>query len=308
MTMPFHVVLACLAVAAAVPLMLWSIPGLRAPNAPLPRDLTRPRPGHVDLRDVHLSRSLTERVVDPAVGGLARQARRLTPAGLVSHLERRAVLAGVARRWPVERLLAAKLVLGVVGLLAGLARMGAGVSGGRLTYLVVLAGLGYFGPDAILMGRARERQTAIQRHLPDVLDQITVSVEAGLGFDAALAQAGRTGKGPLAEELARAVQDVGIGVPRQAALAGILDRTDVADLRHFVLAVKQAEHYGVPIAQVLRVQSKELREKRRQSAEEHAMKIPVKIVFPLIFCILPALFVVILGPAGMRIADTLFKG
>jgi tight adherence protein C len=308
MMMPVHVVLACLAVAAAVPLMLWSMSGLRAPSAPLPRDLVGARPRQVDLRDVHLARSLTERVVDPAVRKLARQARRLTPAGFVDHLERRAVLAGVARRWPVERLLAAKLVLGLVGLLAGLARLGAGVSAGRLTYLVVLAALGWFGPDAVLMGRARERQTAIQRHLPDVLDQITVSVEAGLGFDAALAQAGRTGKGPLAEELARAVQDVGIGVPRQVALAGILERTDVADLRHFVLAVKQAEQYGVPIAQVLRVQSKELREKRRQAAEEHAMKIPVKIVFPLIFCILPALFVVILGPAGMRVADTLFKG
>jgi tight adherence protein C len=171
-----------------------------------------------------------------------------------------------------------------------------------------LAALGYFAPDVVLIGRAQARQQIIQRELPDVLDQITVSVEAGLGFDAALAQAGRNGKGPLAEELARTMQDVAIGVPRLKALAGLLERTDVPDLRHFVLAVKQAEQYGVPIAQVLRVQSTDLREKRRQRAEEQAMKIPVKIVFPLVFCILPALFVVILGPAGMRVADALFRG
>jgi tight adherence protein C len=305
--MPFHVVLACMAVAAAVPLILWSLSGLRAPSAPLPANLVRSRSGPVDLRTVHLSRSLTERLVDPAVRQLARHGRRFTPTGLVEQLERRTVQAGTSQQWPVERLLAAKVLLGAVGLLLGLSQFGAG-SARALFGLVALAALGYFAPDVVLIGRAQTRQQIIQRELPDVLDQITVSVEAGLGFDAALAQAGRNGKGPLAEELARTMQDVAIGVPRLKALAGLLERTDVPDLRHFVLAVKQAEQYGVPIAQVLRVQSTDLREKRRQRAEEQAMKIPVKIVFPLVFCILPALFVVILGPAGMRVADALFRG
>lgn len=238
---------------------------------------------------------------------LAGHARRLTPAGFVDSLERRLLLAGMSGRWSIEQLLAGKLVLGGAGVLCGLTRLGSGVSAGAVAAAVGLPVVGYLVPDILLAGRARERQKVIRRELPDVLDQITVSVEAGLGFDAALARAGRTGKGPLADELSRTMQDVMIGSTRLAALTNLAQRTDVPDLRHFVAAVKQSDQYGVPIAQVLRVQSKELREKRRIRAEEHALKIPVKMVFPLILCILPAMFVVVLGPTALRISDALFR-
>ena len=135
------------------------------------------------------------------------------------------------------------------------------------------------------------------------LDQITISVEAGLGFEAAMARAAKTGEGPLTEELSRALSEIQLGSARQQALRGLVDRTNVPELRHFVLAILQAENYGLPIAHVLRIQAKELRVKRRQRAEERALKIPVKIVFPLAVCILPTLFIVILGPAAIRIFE-----
>ena len=178
---------------------------------------------------------------------------------------------------------------------------------GAFTLLVMASSIGFLIPDAMVASRARERQSHIQRDLPDVLDQVTICVEAGLGFEAALTRAAGGG-GVLADELARTLQDIRFGMPRRIAMEKLLDRTDVADLRHFVVAIAQAERHGVPIAQVLRVQAAEVRQKRRQRAEESAAKVPVKIVFPLVFCIMPALFVVLVGPAGIRIANSSFGG
>jgi len=296
--MPFHILLACVAVVAAVPLGLWSFRGLRPPAAPVRRGLEP----LADLRHLDLGRSAVERLIGPALRRIASSAQRLTPVGLRKQLERRIAMAGLQGRWPVERLVAVKVLLAAAGAILGLGRL---ASGGGALFPVVIAAVGFFAPDGLLILRGRERQRTIQRTLPDVLDQITVSVEAGLGFDAALAQAGRTGRGPIADELTRTIQDIRMGTSRLGALTNLIERTDVADLRHFVMALKQSEQYGVPIAQVLRVHSKELREKRRQRAEEEALKLPVKIVFPLLFCVMPALFVVILGPPGLRIADSL---
>lgn len=197
-----------------------------------------------------------------------------------------------------------KLDLGTAGALlgwiwvsgSGTGAIAAAVFGGLSGYLVV---------DAILYGRGRERQKLILKQLPDSLDQLTISVEAGLGFDAALQRVASTESGPLAEELSRVLGEVKVGVPRSEALKSLIDRTDVYELRHFVLAIRQAEQFGLPIARVLRIQSGELRVKRRMRAEEQAMKVPVKIVFPLVLCIFPALFVVLLGPAMIRVARAL---
>jgi tight adherence protein C len=222
----------------------------------------------------------------------------------VEALNRRIRIAGSPALWTLERALAMKMVLGIGGLISGLQWTG-GLFGSVLT--TVLAGaFGYGLPDLLLWSRGKERQGLIQKELPDTMDQLTISVEAGLGFDAALARVASTGQGPLAEELRRLIGEVKVGVPRREALRHLLDRTDVQELRHFVLALQQAEEYGLPVARVLRVQSTELRVKRRQRAEEQAMKIPVKIVFPLVLCIFPALFVVLLGPAVIRVMRTLF--
>jgi tight adherence protein C len=214
----------------------------------------------------------------------------------------------VSDPWPLERVLATKLLLGAAGVLGGALLLVSNPSGGTLLLFCGASAFGFMGPDALLAAKARERQEVIERELPDVLDQVTICVEAGLGFEAALQRAAATGSGPLAVELARTLQDIGLGMSRRAALDALMERTDVADLRHFVLALGQAERHGVPIAQVLRIQAVELREKRRQRAEERALKLPVKLVFPLVLCILPALFIVLLGPAAIRISSSHFGG
>lgn len=299
--MPIHVAVAAVAVATSAPLLWWAISGGRQPAAHLvARNLALGRAALTDLRETVLQQSARKRAVQPAVAALARRARRVTPEGLLAGLERRLVLAGLPS-WGIERVLAAKFGLGLVAGLFGLTVFLGSPSTGTLLVLAVAGAAGFFGPDAVLNRRARERQATIERELPDTLDQITITVEAGLGFEAAMARVGQSGRGPLARELARMLQDIQLGMRRRDALNKLLERTDVADLRRFVHAVVQAESYGVPIAQVLRVQAAELREKRRHRAEERAMKIPVKVVLPLILCILPTLFVVILGPAVIQL-------
>ena len=147
----------------------------------------------------------------------------------------------------------------------------------------------------------------MQRALPDALDLLTISVESGLGFDAALSQVARNTEGPLSAEFARVLQEMQIGLGRGPALRALGERTNVPELRGFVSSMVQADAFGIPIAQVLRVQSSEIRTKRRQRAEEQAQKVAIKILIPLIFCILPCLFIAVLGPAAISIMDS-FSG
>ncbi|MGH9157341.1 MAG: type II secretion system F family protein [Acidimicrobiales bacterium] len=301
--MPVNLVLAAAAAAMSVPVLWWALSGERA-GAVEGRNLRAGSTSFVDMRQAVLAHRAGDRAVRPAIERLASRARRFTPHGVIEGLEHRILLAGAPVAWTIERVLAGKVVLGAAGLVLGVARFLA--TPGLARFFMAAGGsvLGYLGPDLALHNRAGKRQKQIAMELPDTLDQITISVEAGLGFDAALSRTARTGKGPLAEELLRTLQDARAGMSRSQALRRLTARTDVGELHHFVLAVIQAESYGVPIAQVLRVQSAELRVKRRQKAEEKAMKIPVKVLFPLMVCILPCMFIVIIGPAGIRIART----
>ncbi|WP_441411896.1 type II secretion system F family protein [Arthrobacter sp. 2MCAF14] len=178
-------------------------------------------------------------------------------------------------------------------------------SGSGVLVAIVLTTLAYFVPDILIHGRGAERQKAIEFELPNTLDQMLISVEAGLGFETAMARAGQNGKGPLAAELARTLQDMQVGRTRKDAYLSMAERADVPDLRSFVAAIVQADIYGIAIANVLRSQAKQMRIKRRQRAEEKAMKLPVKVLFPLMFCILPALFIVIIGPAIIKVMDSM---
>jgi len=164
---------------------------------------------------------------------------------------------------------------------------------------VLLTPLGYFAPDLALYQIAYNRNERIRRDLPDSMDLLTISVEAGLPFDAALSQVARNTRGPLADELFRVLQEMQIGLARIDALRAVAERTNVPELRGFVTAMVQADTFGIPVASVLRVQARDLRVKRSQRAEEIAQKVPVKILFPLVFCILPALFIVVMGPAAI---------
>lgn len=232
---------------------------------------------------------------------LTALAQRLVPAGRQRALERLWVRAGRPASWPVPRLVAAKLVLPVV--VAGLTLLYLDVRPGAPTVVLggVLAVVCHFLPELLLHSRAQERSQQITLELADTLDQMTIAVEAGLGFDAAMAKAGQNGTGPLAEELVRTLQDIQLGHPRRVAYEGLAARTDVVDLRRFVRSIIQADRYGVAVGEVLRTQAAEMRMKRRQRAEEKAMQIPVKVIFPLMLCILPVLFIVLLAPAALDI-------
>jgi tight adherence protein C len=172
---------------------------------------------------------------------------------------------------------------------------------------IVVTLVAYFLPELLLYSRGQERSKAIGLELADTLDQMTIAVEAGLGFEAAMARAGKTGTGPLAEELVRTLQDMRMGLSRREAYDLLASRADVRDLRRFVRAVVQADNHGIAIADVLRTQADEMRKKRRQRAEEKAMQIPVKVIFPLMLCILPVLFIVMLGPVVIGVLDV-FSG
>jgi len=297
---PIYVFAASALVVAAFPLLAYSVAGMR--KKPLPETAMEIP---LDQRQALLRTGPLDRVILPTVKALGRGVRRISPAGWIDALDRRIRLAGSPRTWTLERTLAVKMVFGIGGLIGAMQWGGGLVPGGVLTG-VIGGAFGYALPDLLLWSRGRERQGLIQKELPDTMDQLTISVEAGLGFDAAMTRVASTGQGPLAEELTRMLGEIKVGVPRRESLRHLLDRTDVQELRHFVLALQQAEEYGLPVARVLRVQSAELRIKRRQRAEEQAMKIPVKIVFPLVLCIFPALFVVLLGPAVIRVMRTLF--
>lgn len=240
-------------------------------------------------------------------GLLETLGRRVTPPAYVAFLDRLLSLAGRPASMPLGKVLGSKLGLGVVGAALGLYLTSVGS-----TPMMKLAGLfvvvlGYFIPDLLLYSKGQERQKTMQLELANTLDQMLISVEAGLGFEGAMARAGANGKGPLAEELVRTLQDMQVGRSRRESYQALADRTNIPELRSFVQAVIQADTYGIAISQVLRIQAKVMRVKRRQRAEEKAMKLPVMILFPLLFFIFPVLFIAILGPAVVNTVIT-FSG
>ncbi|SCF42819.1 type II secretion system F family protein [Micromonospora mirobrigensis] len=231
---------------------------------------------------------------------------RLTPAGMFAGLGRRLDRAGNPGWLGMDALLAYKAVLLFVGAAVGLllALLFAGPFG-VVVWVVVGAAAGFFAPDLLVAHLAQERQEEIRRTLPGILETLVVTVEAGLGFEAALAQVVRNGRGPMVGEFARVLHEMRIGRSRVDALREMAARSSVAELKSFASATVQATTLGVPVAGVLRQQAAEMRLRRRQRAEELAQKIPVKILFPMIFCIFPALFVVVLGPGLLRMLDAL---
>jgi tight adherence protein C len=263
----------------------------------------------VNLRDEQLKTSSLERLIFPFTGKVISSITRHTPLDLYRRVNRLIELAGNPPSLTAERIVAFKIVGGIVGVVIGIAVAPllpfTGLVFSVMT-VVVFSLFGYTFPSAGLAARATKRQKEIRKALPDTMDLLTISVEAGLGFDAALAQVVKNVPGPLSEEIARMLQEMQIGVTRAEALRHLNDRTDVPELDGFVLSMIQADKYGVGVAKVLRAQSTELRQKRRQRAEEVAQKVPLKLLFPMIFLVLPALFIVILGPGAINVFETFF--
>jgi tight adherence protein C len=246
-----------------------------------------------------------ERALDPMLDWFRGLGRRVAGTDAPDRIRHKLDLAGNPPGWTVDGVLTwtvlGALIGAVTGSLLGLV-LGASLPL-LLVTLVAAAALGFYAPGLMLYQRAYDRSERIRRDLPDAIDMLSISVEAGLGFDAAVQQVAQNTEGPLADELSRMIREMQLGQGRVAALRGLAVRSTVPELRTFVGAMAQADQLGIPIAQVLRVQSSEIRVKRRQRAEEQAQKVPVKITIPLIFCILPCLFVVVMGPAMLTLMD-----
>jgi tight adherence protein C len=258
-----------------------------------------------DLRNRELARPARERLLKPFYNAALSIARRFTPAGAREAIRRKLIMAGSPFGWDADRVLVAKVACLSGGAVLGLLFLGLFSFAWPLRVLGFLAIglLGYWLPNIVLTNAVQRRQNEIRSALADSIDLLTICVEAGLGFDAALAHVSKNTDGPLADEFYRTLQEVQLGRSRNEAMRNLADRSNVPELRAFVLAMVQADVFGVSVANVLRIQAKDMRVKRRQLAEERAMKVPIKVLFPVLFCIFPALFVVILGPAIMRIAD-----
>ena len=231
----------------------------------------------------------------------AALSKKLAPVGYVAWLDKQLAGAGRPKDWPLGRLLMVKPLLALGGAVSGVALFLVEPSPQRLLIALAFVVFLYFAPDLLFRSKAEKRREEIRLELPNALDQMLISVQAGLGFEAAMARSAQNGTGPLADEFSRTLQDMQVGRARKDAYLSFAARVDSPDLRSFIRAVVQADTYGIAIAKVLKEQAQEMRTKRRQRAEEHAMKIPVKILFPLIFCIFPTLFIILLGPAVLGI-------
>ncbi|MGZ4445856.1 MAG: type II secretion system F family protein [Nocardioides sp.] len=256
-----------------------------------------------------LDRPFGERVLEPLQARALTIGRRFSGGDSAERIRTKLELAGNPPGWSVDRVVSGKVLGAVAGVVVALVfslMLGVGLP---VRVLMVLAGLvvGFYAPNLYLYQKGYDRAQRMQRELPDAIDLLTISVESGLGFDAAIQQVALHTEGPLADEFARVLREMQIGQGRSAALRSMADRTAVADVRTFVSAMVQADAFGIPVGQVLRVQSQEIRVKRRQRAEEKAQQVPVKMTVPLIFCILPCLFIAVMGPAVISIMDSFRK-
>ena len=247
-----------------------------------------------------------ERVIAPLGERLVGLGRKLVRADTAQKIQYQLNVAGNPPAWDVNRILGIKvLCLALFGALGFLYLLTTGWAFYRVVIATALiCVLGYVLPNLLLSNAGQKRSKLMRNALPDAMDLLTISVEAGLGFDAAVSRVAKNGDGPLNAEFARLLQEMQLGVGRVDAMRFMADRTSLPDLKSFCSAMVQADSLGIPIARVLRIQSLEMRTKRRQRAEEKAQQVPVRIMIPLVLFILPCLFIVILGPAGIQIAQT----
>ena len=259
-----------------------------------------------NMREQEMLKSIQERVVAPFAARLSGLFTRFTPAGYREAVRDKLVAAGSPAGLDVDRFMTLK-VLGACSIVFWpLFSFKFAALGGFYGLIVtgLMWGISFFGPDVWIQRRTDQRQHDIATRLPDVLDLLVISVEAGLGFEQAIDRTVDAVPGALADEFRRMLQETRMGSTRAEALRAMDERCQVPELRSFILAMLQADTFGVSIGRMLRQQADDMRIRRRQRAQETAQKAPVKMLFPLIFCIFPSLFVVILGPAVLQITKS----
>jgi len=250
-----------------------------------------------------LAEPFLTRVLRPLGTGALRSIASLLPVNYRDEMRQKLVYAGWATKYRPEEIITAQVLLGITGFAVGLGYVAltAPSTGIAILMLIGLPVIGAVYPNVRVTRQVRERQGQILKDLPDTLDLMAISVEAGVGFEGALAIVCEHFDSPLAEEFSRTLQEMELGLPRREALQNLKKRTEVPELSNFVLALTQADALGMPIGRVLKTQAAEMRTKRRQWAREKAAKLPVKILFPLILFIFPPVFVIVLGPAAAKI-------
>src|SRR5206468_3547722 len=298
--MPPEIIIAALAAAAVllITIGLAGRPGKDAVQARLEQLVVQPK----TLEEFELQQPFFERVMRPIITRLARIARRGDQGGIIARTDSKLEKAGYpgglrGADWMGVKILSS-IVFVVIGFFLGLL-----IGKIQIGFVFAIAGgaIGFVAPEFWLGRRIRGRSFAMVLELPDALDLLTISVEAGLGFDAALAKVVEKMEGPLVNEFRQALAEIRMGRTRREALRDVASRADAQPITNFIGAIVQAEQLGVPIAKVLQIQSNQLRIERRQRAEEAAAKAPVKMLFPMVGCIFPTIFIVILGPAVITV-------
>jgi tight adherence protein C len=256
-----------------------------------------------DEFDRLLAQPFLSRVVRPMAGSILSLFGSLLPGNYRERVHSQLVHAGMAGQFRAEEIIALRILGAAIGLVLGLVNLGTGTIGGgtALLMVVLLPVLGGQVAKSWLDRKVEERREAILRDLPDTLDLLAISVEAGVGFEGALGVVCDNFSSPLADEFARTLREMELGLPRREALHNLKKRTEVPELSNFVLTLTQADALGMPVGRVLKTAAEEMRKKRQQWAREKAAKLPVKILFPLVLFIFPAIFVVLLGPAASDI-------
>lgn len=260
----------------------------------------------LQTRETVLDQDFSERAVAPVMQGLGRFALRFTPTGWVAKAQHKLVLAGWSERMDGNSWAAVRIISLVAGVILFFLFVPL-ITGTLFKFAVggLLLVIGFFGPEASLNRAIDDRRKQMERSLPDIIDLLVISVEAGLGFESAMGRVVQNVPGELSNEFQRTLQETRVGVSRHDALRNMAERTDVDDLNSFILALIQADAFGVSIARMLRVQADEMRVRRRQRIQEKAFAAPVKMIFPMLFCIFPSIFIVILGPAVINIRAAL---
>jgi tight adherence protein C len=257
-----------------------------------------------DIRQAELSTSLSERLIRPLLGALSGLASRLLPTEILEALEKKVQQSGRTGGLSARDYLGMKVIF-AFGLPFVLYIMNRGALEPRIVLLMgVSTLLGWKFPDVKLDTQVRNRANLIEKAFPDVLDLLTVSVEAGLGFDGALLKVVEKSQGPVAEEFRRVLHEIKMGKARREALRDMADRTGVDDIKSFTSAIVQSDQLGLNIGKTLKNQSEQMRRKRRQRVEEKAMKVPVKMLIPMVLFIFPTIFIVLLGPAVIQILES----
>ncbi len=295
--MPIYVWIAAAALSASLPIAWWAMSSDRQISQRVSENLADYQP---TMREAVLQRSATERFVLPAARSIGAKLVRYTPIGWIDSKANALARAGLTGRITPEQVLGIKLVLPVLVTVMLGSRLISDFGVRSILFVGACVVAAFFIPDIFIQMKADRRSEEMTNLLPDVLDQLTISVEAGLGFEAALGRIASAESHPLAVEFGRMLQDIRLGTARVDALEALANRSQVDDLKTVVLNLRQAEMLGVPLARSLRNLARDMREKRRYRAEEAANKLPIKMIFPLGICILPALFIVILGPAIIR--------